>query len=227
MKIDNLLNDFQSKFGIKSKKPRDLKVISTGYKEIDDAIGIGGIPQGKITEISGASGTGKTLLAYQIIANAQKQGLIVLYIDAEEAFSKIEAKKRGVNIEDLVICTPDSGEIVIETMEFCIKNKLIDLIIIDSLTALPSIKEVENNQGNYKYQSQMIDEFLTKSTFMMDNITLMCLGQIRLNLKEFKYITYFEKFLDYYTSIRIRLSRLKSITKRRKTLGYKIEAKYL
>jgi len=225
-KIDDILNDFQKKFGIFPKKPRDLKVISTGHEELDKALGINGIPKGKTIEISGEAGSGKTLLAYDIIANAQKQDLIVLYIDAERNLSQIYAKHAGINLNKLLVCTPTCGEMAIQIIVYHVEHDLVDLIVIDSMSALPSINELENDFGDYKVQEQMIGTMLKDVMTMIDDtdVTLLCLNQIRWNLKTKQQTVSFDKYVRYYASVRIRLTKLKSITKWRKIRGYTIEA---
>jgi recombination protein RecA len=227
--LDDILNDFQSKFGIKPKKPKELEVIQTGYKTIDTALGIGGIPIGKTTEISGEAGSGKTLLAYQLIAQAQKNGLIVLYIDTERNFSRDFAKKVGVNLEELVICTPVVGEMALQVIGYYAEHGYVDMVILDSLPALIATSELHTKletAGNYEVQTRMLGLLLQ---YVMDfieekAITFVAINQIRTDVKTHKIITPFNKLMSYYASVRMQLSRVKSIRKNRKILGYKVEA---
>ena len=224
--IDEILNAFQVKFGIRPRKPKELKVIHTNYQNLNNALGIGGIPKGKTTEIFGEAGTGKTLLSYDIIANAQKEGMVALYIDGERNFSRDYAKKAGIKLNNLLICTPTTGEIALQVVAYYVENDLVDLIVIDSLPSLISISELEESVGDYQLQDKMIGTMLKQTMSLIDktDVTLLCLNQIRCNLKMKCLTVPFDKYLSYYTSVRIQLSKLKSITKWRKIKGYTIEA---
>lgn len=225
--IETMLDDFQKKFGIVFKRPENLKVISTSYKELDDALYIGGFPEGKIIEISGEAGVGKTLLAYKVIKEAQKQKKVVLYVNAQRDFCKDFAEKVGVNLEDVIICEAPSGESVMDIMAYYLGRNLVDMIVLDSLAALVSVCEVAEGHGNYLQQSIMIEKMLqcVLPIISKKKITMLCLNQIRMNPETGKLQTPFEKTMAYYAGMRIMLTKLGSIKKERKLLGYSVEAK--
>lgn len=224
--IDDILNNFQEKFGIKRTEQAKVDVIPTGYETIDTALGIGGIPIGKTTEISGEPGAGKNVLAYHIISEAQRQNMIVMWVDAEKGFSFEYAKKHGVDPTEIVVCDPPSGEMAMQLMAYYMENGLVDLIVIDSLPALVSTSELKKVTGNYKIQERMIGDMLKHFMTFVDKlpITFICLNQIRLDFQTKKPKTPFNEHVNYFASVRIHLSRLNAITKWRKIRGYKVEA---
>jgi recombination protein RecA len=223
--IDKILNDFQDKFGIKPKPNKDLKVIPTGFKELDSAMNIGGIPRGKTTEISGAAGTGKSILGYCLIREAQKQGAYVLYIDADRKFDRDYATRTGVKLEELLVCNPPTGEQAIQVIYYYLSYRLIDLIIIDSIPALLPLEELmgeTNNSSQVKLIATMLRELMAE----IENTksSLVCINQVRSSFAAGGSITPFNNIFGYYASLRIHLRKVKSIKKWRKLKGYLIEA---
>lgn len=223
--IEEILKDFQSKFGIKLKPKKDVKVFPTGFKELDDSIGIGGVPRGKTTEISGAPGTGKSILGYFLIREAQKQGSFVLYIDADRKFDKSYASKIGVKLEELLVCNPTTGEEAIQIIYYYLSYKLIDMIVIDSIPALLPLEELTGeNKGSV--QAKLIATMMRDliSEIEDSNSSLVCINQIRSCFKPSGSITPFNNIFGYYASLRIHLRKVKSIKRWRKLKGYVIEA---
>lgn len=222
--IDKILNDFQNKFGVKPKPNKDIKVFLTGFKEFDEALCIGGIPRGKTTEISGAPGTGKSILAYYMIREAQKEGAVVLYIDGDRKFDSAYAHKIGVKLEELLICKPVSGDQVVQIIYYYLSSKLIDLIIIDSIPALLPLEELLGeitNGSQAKLIATMLKELMTE--IENSRSALVCLNQVRYGLNSGT-ITPFNNIFSYYASVRVHLRKLKSIKKWRKLKGFLIEA---
>lgn len=224
-KIEDILNDFQSKFGIKPSPRRDIKVFSTGFREIDRALGIGGIPRGKTTEISGAPGTGKTAMAYHMIREAQKQGAIAMYVDAQRSFDKSLAEELGVDLEALLVVTPLAGEHVMRAIQVNLGFQLIDLIVIDSIPALLPLEELRGESRN-NVQTKLIGTMFGALMEGIDrtDVALVCLNQVRHDFKLGGATTPFNQMFGYFSSVRIHLSRVKSITKWRKVQAYIIEA---
>src|SRR5665647_3397561 len=122
---------------------KDIESVSTGSLELDMALGIGGIPRGRVTEIFGPEASGKTTLALHIIANAQKEGGTVAFIDAEHALDTIYARNLGVNTEELLLSQPDNGEQALDICEILLKSGALDAIVIDSVAALVPKAELE------------------------------------------------------------------------------------
>ncbi len=224
-KIEDILDDFQKKFGIKPVPRKDIQTFSTGFKEIDDALGIGGIPRGKTSEISGAPGTGKTILAYHMIREAQTQGAIVMYVDAERAFDKNLAKRLGVDIDSLLIVTPLIGEYAIQAIHANLTYKLVDLIIIDSMPALLPLEELRG-ESKALTQTKLIGTFFRSLMEIVEasNTALVCLNQVRHDFKLGGATTPFNQIFGYFASVRIHLTRVKSITRWRRVQAYIVEA---
>ncbi|RPJ77683.1 MAG: DNA recombination/repair protein RecA, partial [Deltaproteobacteria bacterium] len=128
----------------------DVNTISTGSLSLDIALGIGGLPRGRVVEIYGPESSGKTTLAIHAIAEAQKAGGIAAFIDAEHAFDRYYAQKLGVNIDDLLVSQPDNGEQALEITENLIRSGAIDIIVIDSVAALTPRSEIEGEMGDSK-----------------------------------------------------------------------------
>ena len=226
-KIESMLDDFQEKFGIVFKKNSRIKVISTSFKKLDDSLQIGGFPEGKIIEVSGSAGVGKTILAYNLIKEAQIKHKSILYISSDKDFSPDFAVKMGVDLDRLLICDVPSGEAVFDIIKYNLDRDLLEVIILDSLASLVSSEEIENNRGDYLQQANMIEILLNNLFPYIEQrkITMLCLNQIRMNLDTKKLQTPFDKIMAYYSSIRIVLSKAKSIKKDRILLGYNVEAK--
>ncbi|MFM9028705.1 MAG: ATPase domain-containing protein, partial [Bacteroidota bacterium] len=136
------------KLGDEAVEP--VEVISTGSITLDSALGIGGLPKGRVVEIYGPESSGKTTLAIHTISNAQRNGGIAAFIDAEHAFDRIYAQKLGVNLEDLLISQPDNGEQALEIADNLIRSGAIDIIVIDSVAALTPKSEIEGEMGDSK-----------------------------------------------------------------------------
>ena len=171
------------RLGDKSNKKYTKGIISTGSLSLDSAIGIGGIPKGKIIEVYGPESSGKTTLALHIIAEAQKNNGYAAFIDAEHALDPAYAKKLGVNIEDLLLSQPDCGEQALEITESWVRSMALDIIVIDSVAALTPRAEIEGNMGDSHMglQARLMSQALRKLTALVSktNTTILFINQLR------------------------------------------------
>ncbi len=151
---------------LSDEKVMDVPVISTGSIGLDLALGVGGIPKGRVIEVYGPASSGKTTLAMHCIAEAQKQGGLAAFIDAEHAFDKSYAEKLGIDTENLLISQPDNGEQALEITEHLIRSGAIDIIVIDSVAALVPRAELEGEMGDSKMglQARLMSQALRKLT---------------------------------------------------------------
>lgn len=165
------------------EKVEDVEVIPTGSLALDAALGVGGYPKGRIIEIYGPESSGKTTLAIHAIAEAQKQGGIAAFIDAEHAFDRFYAAKLGVNVDELIISQPDNGEQALEIADQLIRSSAIDIIVIDSVAALTPKAEIEGDMGDNKVglQARLMSQALRKltSTISKTNTTCIFINQLR------------------------------------------------
>ena len=161
----------------------DVEVIPTGSLALDAALGVGGYPKGRIIEIYGPESSGKTTLAIHAIAQAQKEGGIAAFIDAEHAFDRFYAKKLGVDVDELLIAQPDNGEQALEIADQLIRSSAIDIIVIDSAAALTPKAEIEGDMGDNKVglQARLMSQALRKltSTISKTNTTCIFINQLR------------------------------------------------
>src|SRR6185295_3793860 len=159
-KIEDTLRDIKTKFGDEAimklgDKPKvDVGVIPTGSISLDAALGVGGIPRGRIIEIFGPESSGKTTLALHIIAEAQKQSGVCAFIDAEHAMDPEYSKKIGVKIDELLISQPDTGEQALEIVDSLVRTGKLDVIVIDSVAALTPKDEIEGDMGSHHVGKQ-------------------------------------------------------------------------
>lgn len=156
---------------------QDIRAISTGSIGVDNALGIGGFPRGRIIEIYGPESSGKTTLAIHAIAEAQKLGGIAAFIDAEHAFDRFYAQKLGVDIENLLVSQPDNGEQALEITENLIRSGAIDIIVIDSVAALTPKSEIEGEMGDSKMglQARLMSQALRKLTGTISKTNSCCI----------------------------------------------------
>ncbi|MBQ7664288.1 MAG: recombinase RecA, partial [Bacteroidaceae bacterium] len=155
----------------------DVEVIPTGSIGLNAALGVGGYPRGRIIEIYGPESSGKTTLAIHAIAEAQKQGGIAAFIDAEHAFDRFYAKQLGVNINELLISQPDNGEQALEIADQLIRSSAIDIIVIDSVAALTPKNEIEGEMGDNKVglQARLMSQALRKLTASISRTKTTCI----------------------------------------------------
>ena len=170
------------KMGDKSFKTQ-VEAIPTGALPLDIAIGVGGIPRGRVVEIYGPESSGKTTLTLHMVANAQKQGGVAAFIDAEHAMDPAYAKKLGVDIDNLLISQPDSGEQALEIVETLVRSGAVDIIVIDSVAALVPRSEIEGDMGDQQMgmQARLMSQALRKLTGVLSKskTSLIFINQLR------------------------------------------------
>ncbi|RLE08867.1 recombinase RecA [Candidatus Aerophobetes bacterium] len=204
----------------------DVEVIPTGSIALDTALGIGGVPRGRVVEIFGPESSGKTTLALQIAAEAQKREGIVAFIDAEHALDPVYAKKLGVDTENLLISQPDSGEQALEISEVLVRSNAVDLIIIDSVAALVPQAELEGEMGDAHVglQARLMSQALRKLTAAISNskTCTIFINQLRMKIGVMfgnPETTPGGRALKFYASIRMDIRRKASLTKGDKQIG--------
>ena len=210
-----------------------VEVVSTGSILIDDALGVGGFPRGRIIEIFGPEATGKTTLALQAIAQAQKNGGICGFIDAEHALDAAHARGLGVNTDDLIISQPDYGEQALDIAEMLIRSGAVDVIVIDSVAALVPKAEIEGDMGDVHVglQARLMSQALRKLTPVVhkSNTSLIFINQIRHKIGGMpfanKETTTGGNALKFYASVRVEVRRIGSLKKNEIPFGNRISVK--
>ncbi|NCN25801.1 recombinase RecA [Candidatus Falkowbacteria bacterium CG10_big_fil_rev_8_21_14_0_10_37_14] len=218
------------KFG--DAKSMEVDVVPTGCVSLDLALGVGGIPRGRIIEIYGPESSGKTTLAQHIIAETQKMGGIAAFIDAEHALDPEYAKKIGININDLIISQPDSGEQALEILETLVRSNAIDVVVLDSVAALVPKKELEGDMGDMQMGSQarLMSQALRKLTSIVSksHTIVIFINQIRMKIGVFfgnPETTTGGMALKFYSSLRIEVRRAAQIKQGEKIIGNRVKAK--
>jgi recombination protein RecA len=202
----------------KHSQNREISVIKTGALALDIALGIGGVPRGRVVEIYGPESSGKSTLALHIVANAQKNGGVACYIDAEHALDPSYAKRLGVNIDDLLICQPDCGEEALNIAEALARSNAIDVIVIDSVAALVPKAELEGEIGDQfmGLQARMMSQALRKLTASLakSNTCAIFINQVREKIGVVygnPETTTGGRALKFYSSVRIEIRRVTGI----------------
>ncbi len=197
---------------------QDVKVISTGSVGLDLALGIGGLPRGRVTEIYGPEASGKTTLAIHAIAEAQKAGGVAAIIDAEHAFDRSYAEKLGVDTENLLISQPDNGEQALEVTDHLIRSGALDIVVIDSVAALTPKAEIEGEMGDSKMglQARLMSQALRKLTANINktNTTCIFINQLREKIGVMfgnPETTTGGNALKFYSSVRLDIRRISQI----------------
>lgn len=210
-----------------------VEAISTGSILIDQAIGVGGLPIGRIIEIFGPESSGKTTLALQAIAQAQKRGGICAFIDAEHAMDSVYASKLGINIDDLIISQPDYGEQALDIAEMLIRSGAVDIIVVDSVAALVPKAELEGDMGDSHMglQARLMSQALRKLTSVVhkSKTILIFINQIRQNIGGMafanKETTTGGKALKFYSSVRLEVRKIASLKKNDQLIGNRLVVK--
>lgn len=218
------------KLGDTAVEPIDA--ISTGSIGLDIALGIGGVPKGRVVEIYGPESSGKTTLATHIIAEAQKKGGIAAFVDAEHAFDKYYAKKLGVDIENLLIAQPDNGEQALEIADNLIRSGAIDVIVIDSVAALVPKGEIEGEMGDSKMglQARLMSQALRKLTGTISKTNCCCIfiNQLREKIGVMfgnPETTTGGNALKFYASVRLDIRRMAQIKDADEVSGNRVKVK--
>ena len=210
----------------------DIDAIPTGSFSLDLALGIGGVPRGRVIEIFGPESSGKTSLALHIVAEAQKKGGLCAFVDAEHALDPEYAKKIGVKINDLLISQPDTGEQALDIVESLIRSGSIDVVVVDSVAALTPRSEIEGEMGAHHIglQARLMSHALRKLSAIVakTKTVLIFINQIRMQIGIMfgnPETTPGGKALKFYSSVRIDLRRLAQIKKGEETIGNRVRAK--
>ena len=214
------------------EKVEDVDVIPTGSLSLDIALGVGGYPRGRIIEIYGPESSGKTTLAIHAIAEAQKNGGIAAFIDAEHAFDRFYAEKLGVDVEDLFITKPDNGAQALQIADQLISSSAIDILVVDSVAALTPKAEIEGDMGDNRVglQARLMSQALRKltSTISKTNTTCIFINQLREKIGVMfgnPETTTGGNALKFYSSVRLDIRRVTSIKDGDQILGNQVRVK--
>ncbi len=214
------------------KATKKVEAIPTGALPLDVAIGIGGIPRGRVIEIYGPESSGKTTLSLQIVANAQKAGGVAAFIDAEHAMDPVYAKKLGVDVDNLLISQPDSGEQALEITETLIRSGAVDIIVVDSVAALVPRSEIEGDMGDQQMgmQARLMSQALRKltGTINKSRTSLIFINQLRQKIGVMfgnPETTPGGLALKFYSSLRLDIRRIESIKSGDAVIGNRVRVK--
>ncbi|NTV30563.1 recombinase RecA [candidate division WWE3 bacterium] len=209
-----------------------VKVIPTGSIALDLAIGIGGIPKGRIVEIFGPESSGKTTLTLHMLAEAQKEGGVAAFIDAEHAFDPVYAAAIGVNLEDLLVSQPDTGEQALEIVETLVRSGAVDIIVVDSVAALVPRAEIEGEMGDAHVglQARLMSQALRKLTGAINksNATVIFINQLRMKIGVMfgnPETTTGGQALKFYSSLRLDIRRISTIKNGEQEVGNRVKVK--
>ena len=236
--LDSALSQIERAFGkgsimkLGSQDKLDVEIVSTGSLSLDIALGIGGLPKGRIIEVYGPESSGKTTLALHVIAEAQKKGGTCAFIDAEHALDPAYATKLGVNINDLLVAQPDNGEQALEITDTLVRSGSLDVLVIDSVAALVPRAEIEGEMGDSHMglQARLMSQALRKltSTIAKSNTIVIFINQLRMKIGVMfgnPETTTGGNALKFYASIRLDIRRIGAIKEREETVGNQTRVK--
>jgi recombination protein RecA len=236
--VDMTIKEIQEKYGegslmrLGEVKRVNVDVIPTGSISLDLALGVGGIPRGRVIEIYGPESSGKTTLCLHIVAEAQKKGGVAAYIDAEHALDPEYAKKIGVNLGDLLISQPDTGEQALDIVESLVKSGGVDVIVIDSVAALTPKAEIEGemDQQHMGLQARLMSHALRKLTAIVakSNTSIIFINQLRMKIGIMfgnPETTPGGLALKFYSSVRIEIRKAAQIQAAEKIVGNRVKVK--
>jgi len=237
--LDAALSQIERNFGKgsimrlgKNMQAMDIDTVSTGSLGLDIALGIGGLPRGRVVEIYGPESSGKTTLALHVLAEAQKNGGICAFIDAEHALDPIYARKLGVNVDDLLISQPDAGEQALEIADTLVRSGAVDILVIDSVAALVPRAELEGEMGDSQpgLQARLMSQALRKLTASINrsNTMVIFINQIRMKIGVMygsPETTTGGHALKFYASVRLDIRRIGAIKERDEVVGNQTRVK--
>jgi recombination protein RecA len=237
--LDAALSQIERAFGKGSimrlgrgTKPIEIETISSGSLGLDIALGIGGLPRGRVVEIYGPESSGKTTLALHCIAEAQKRGGICAFVDAEHALDPVYARKLGINIDDLLISQPDTGEQALEIADTLVRSGAIEVLVVDSVAALVPRAELEGEMGDSQpgMQARLMSQALRKLTgsISRSNTMVIFINQIRMKIGVMygsPETTTGGHALKFYASVRLDIRRIGSIKERDEVIGNETRVK--
>ena len=237
--LDAALSQIERAFGKgsimrlgKNEKAVEIDTVPTGSLGLDIALGVGGLPRGRVVEIYGPESSGKTTLTLHVIAEAQKKGGVCAFIDAEHALDTIYARKLGVNLEDLLISQPDTGEQALEITDTLVRSGAVDVLVIDSVAALTPRAEIEGEMGDSQpgLQARLMSQALRKLTASISRsqTTVIFINQIRMKIGVMygsPETTTGGNALKFYASVRLDIRRIGSIKDRDEVTGNQTRVK--
>ena len=210
----------------------NLDAVSTGSLALDIALGIGGLPRGRVTEVYGPEGSGKTTLALSVVANCQKNGGTAAFVDAEHALDPPYARKLGVDIDNLLVSQPDTGEQALEIVEMLVRSGAVDIIVIDSVAALVPRAEIEGEMGDAHVglQARLMSQALRKlsGAISKTNTLVIFTNQIRMKIGVMygnPETTTGGNALKFYSSVRLDIRRIGAITQGEEVVGNQVRVK--
>ena len=216
----------------KNQKAVEIETIPTGSLGLDIALGVGGLPRGRVVEIYGPESSGKTTLTLHVIAEAQKKGGVCAFVDAEHALDPVYARKLGVNLEDLLISQPDTGEQALEITDTLVRSGAIDVLVIDSVAALTPRAEIEGEMGDSMpgLQARLMSQALRKLTASISrsNTMVIFINQIRMKIGVMygsPETTSGGNALKFYASVRLDIRRIGAIKDRDAVVGNQTRVK--
>ncbi|EKE11918.1 MAG: recombinase A, partial [uncultured bacterium] len=237
-KVDIVIGEIREKFGegmimkLGDVRRVDVESIPTGSVSLDIALGIGGVPRGRIIEVYGPESSGKTTLALHIIANAQKNGGTSAFVDAEHALDPEYAKKIGVQINDLLVSQPDTGEQALDIVETLVRSNAVDVVVVDSVAALVPKAEIEGEMGDQHVgrQARLMSQALRKLTAIVakSNVIVIFINQIRMKIGVMfgnPETTSGGQALKFYSSVRLEVRRSAQIKKGDDVVGNRVKVK--
>jgi recombination protein RecA len=236
--IDRAIKEIQTKFGDEAimtygnASPAKIASVPTGSIGLDAALGIGGLPRGRIIEIYGPESSGKTTLSLHVIAEAQKLGGVCAFVDAEHALDPEYARRIGVRLQELLISQPDTGEQALEIVESLVRAGSVDVIVVDSVAALTPKDEIEGDMGSAQMgkQARLMSQALRKLTAITSKskTIIIFINQIRMQIGVMfgnPETTTGGKALKFYTSVRLDIRRIASIKKGEEVVGGRVRVK--
>jgi len=236
--LDNTLGQIEKQFGqgavmkMGDKGSLSMESVPTGALALDLALGIGGIPRGRIAEIFGPEGSGKTTLATHVVAEAQRNGGICAYIDAEHAMDPVYAKAIGVDVDELLISQPDTGEQALEIADMLIRSGALDVVVIDSVAALTPRAEIEGDMGDHHVglQARLMSQALRKLTSNLNKSKTICIfiNQLREKIGVMfgsPETTPGGRALKFYSSVRLDIRRIEAIKDGNEIVGNRTRVK--
>ena len=236
--LNSALAQVEKQFGkgsamrLGDRPEQDIEVIPTGSLALDTALGIGGLPRGRIVEIYGPESSGKTTLALHVVANAQKNGGVAAFIDAEHALDPVYARHLGVDTDSLIVSQPDNGEQALEIADMLIRSGALDVIVIDSVAALVPKAEIEGDMGDSHVglQARLMSQALRKMTgaLAQANTTAIFINQLREKIGVFfgsPETTTGGKALKFYASVRMDIRRIQTLKDKDEPIGNRTRVK--
>ena len=237
--LDAALSQIERAFGKgsimrlgKNQQAIEIETVSTGSLGLDIALGVGGLPRGRVIEIYGPESSGKTTLALHTIAEAQKKGGVCAFVDAEHALDPVYARKLGVNLDDLLISQPDTGEQALEITDTLVRSGAIDVLVVDSVAALTPRAEIEGEMGDVQpgLQARLMSQALRKLTASISrsNCMVIFINQIRMKIGVMygsPETTTGGNALKFYASVRLDIRRISTLKDREEATGNQVRVK--